>query len=506
MAQFNVTLTNGGAGVLAKCIGGKQLVFTKMSMGDGRYSGQSQDAAALVSVKANLTIAKITVKDGTATIRSVLQYKSVETGFTWREIGLFARDPDTQAEVLYAYGNAGEQGDYIPGSSEATLDEKIINIRAMISSAANVTAVIDESLVFATQQDLSAHEDNTNIHVTAEQKASWDAKETPEGAQAKADQAKADAEAASIPLTAKGQANGVASLDGTGKVPSAQLPAMDYDPAGSAATVQTNLDAHTGNTGNPHSVTAAQVGAVPTAEKGAAGGVATLDGNGKIVAAQMPDTGGSAEEVQAHLDEHIADTVKHVTAAERTNWNSKAAGNHTHTAAQVGARPEDWLPTAAEINAVPTSRTVNGKALSTNISLTAADVEAATSGHTHTAAQVGAVPTTRTVNGKALSANISLTAADVGAAAKSTKTTQNISTSWTGSTAPYTQSISISGVTATNIVEISLTSTATASQAKQYQMLNLQDGGQAAGSITLRAFGKKNTATIPINVIVRGDI
>ena len=314
MAQFNVTLTNGGAGVLAKCIGGKQLVFTKMSMGDGRYSGQSQDAAALVSVKANLTIAKITVKDGTATIRSVLQYKSVETGFTWREIGLFARDPDTQAEVLYAYGNAGEQGDYIPGSSEATLDEKIINIRAMISSAANVTAVIDESLVFATQQDLSAHEDNTNIHVTTEQKASWDAKETPEGAQAKADQAKADAEAASIPLTAKGQANGVASLDGTGKVPTAQLPAMNYDPAGSAGAVQTNLDGH------------------------------------------------------------IADTVKHITAAERTAWNSKAAGDHTHTAAQVGARPEDWLPTAAEINAVPTSRTVNGKALSADISLTAADV------------------------------------------------------------------------------------------------------------------------------------
>lgn len=264
MAQFNVTLTNGGAGVLAKCIGGKQLVFTKMSMGDGRYSGQSQDAAALVSVKANLTIAKITVKDGTATIRSVLQYKSVETGFTWREIGLFARDPDTQAEVLYAYGNAGEQGDYIPGSSEATLDEKIINIRAMISSAANVTAVIDESLVFATQQDLSAHEDNTNIHVTAEQKASWDAKETPEGAQAKADQAKADAEAASIPLTAKGQANGVASLDGTGKVPSAQLPAMNYDPAGSAAAVDAKLTAHSG------------------------------------------------------------DTVNHITAAERTTWNSKA--------------------------------------------------------------------------------------------------------------------------------------------------------------------------------------
>lgn len=36
-------------------------------------------------------------------------------------------------------------------------------------------------------------------------------------------------------------------------------------------------------------------------------------------------------------------------------------------------------------------------------------------GHTHSAASVGAVPTTRKVNGKALSADVSLTAADVGA-------------------------------------------------------------------------------------------
>lgn len=51
---------------------------------------------------------------------------------------------------------------------------------------------------------------------------------------------------------------------------------------------------------------------------------------------------------------------------------------------------------------VPTSRTVNGKALSANVTLAAADV--------------GAVPTSRTVNGKALSSNITLTASDVGAA------------------------------------------------------------------------------------------
>ena len=64
----------------------------------------------------------------------------------------------------------------------------------------------------------------------------------------------------------------------------------------------------------------------------------------------------------AALAAHEADGVKHVSAAERTAWNAKADGDHTHTAAQVGA--------------VPTTRKVNGKALSADITLTAGDVGA----------------------------------------------------------------------------------------------------------------------------------
>lgn len=60
-----------------------------------------------------------------------------------------------------------------------------------------------------------------------------------------------------------GKPNGVAGLDEGGKVPEGQLPAMNYDPAGSAAAVQANLEAHAGNRSNPHGVTAQQVGAFP---------------------------------------------------------------------------------------------------------------------------------------------------------------------------------------------------------------------------------------------------
>lgn len=89
---------------------------------------------------------------------------------------------------------------------------------------------------------------------------------------------------------------------------------------------------------------------------------------------------------------------------------------------------------------------------------------------------------------------------------KSTQTTSVISTLWVGSTAPYTQSMIINGVTEKSIIEISLPSDVNADQVEAYQALNLQDGGQDIDKITLRAFGEKNTIEIPINIVIRKDL
>lgn len=89
--------------------------------------------------------------------------------------------------------------------------------------------------------------------------------------------------------------------------------------------------------------------------------------------------------------------------------------------------PQSGDYTAAQVGAVPTNRTINGQALSANITLDAGDVgavpttrkvnnKALSADITLSAADVNAVPTTRTVNGKALSSNITLSASDVGAA------------------------------------------------------------------------------------------
>lgn len=98
--------------------------------------------------------------------------------------------------------------------------------------------------------------------------------------------------------------------------------------------------------------------------KGQPGGIATLDDGGKLV--QMP----TAEDVAA-----IPLSQKGIANGIAT-LNSSGKLAQMPTAADVGARPSTWMPTAENVGAVPTSRTVNGKALSGNITLSAADVGA----------------------------------------------------------------------------------------------------------------------------------
>lgn len=74
---------------------------------------------------------------------------------------------------------------------------------------------------------------------------------------------------------------------------------------------------------------------------------------------------------------------------------------------------------------------------------------------------------------------------------------------WNGGSAPYIQTIAIQEIKAASIVRISLPPSATAEHVKAFQSLNLQDGGQIDGSITLRAFGTKNTINVPVNVVIQ---
>ena len=153
------------------------------------------------------------------------------------------------------------------------------------------------------------------------------------------------------------------------------------------------IDAHIANKNNPHEVTATQVGA--------------------------------AESIHTHSTSDI------------TSGTLPIARGGTNATTASGA--------LSNLGGVPTTRTINSKALSSNITLNASDVGAAESNHTHSTSDItsgtlpiarggtnatsastalsnlGGVPTTRTINSKALSSDITLGVTDIGAASYEVK-------------------------------------------------------------------------------------
>ena len=116
------------------------------------------------------------------------------------------------------------------------------------------------------------------------------------------------------------------------------------------------------------------------------------------------------------------------------------------------------------------------------------------------------VPTTRKINSKPLSSDITLTASDVNAAARSTIVNSPLyADNWQGDSAPYTYTLAVTGVTANSNQEVLPALNITVEQLEALQSANIQDGGQASNTVTLKAYGDKPTIDLPIRVIKRGD-
>ena len=77
--------------------------------------------------------------------------------------------------------------------------------------------------------------------------------------------------------------------------------------------------------------------------------------------------------------------------------------------------------------------------------------------------------------------------------------------SWSGSSAPYTITLSINGVTTSNNVEILIPGSATNAQVEAWMAAGIVNGTQAANSVTLKAYGDKPSINIPIEAIIRND-
>ena len=167
MANPGMKLTSGGIEILAKGLTGKVINFTKVSYGDGDFDYNSEsvlDMTALKSWKMDLPIVGKVVEGGAALIKAQLINANLVTGFKAKEIGVFAEDPDTGEEILYAYRNAGDEYSFIPSGGGIV---KINTVKAYwveIGDAENVTFNIDWSFAYVSQADFQTHIDSEDAH------------------------------------------------------------------------------------------------------------------------------------------------------------------------------------------------------------------------------------------------------------------------------------------------------------------------------------------------------
>ena len=275
--MYGFIITTAGEGLLARASAGEGLTLTEVWVGKGAVesAGAAKALTALLDPVAKATSTTPAVAGGQ--ISMLVEYRNdmgggLEEGFTLSEFGVMAKVGEDAPTLLY-YAALGDRAQPVPPIAEG-LDVHRFPV------AVGVTGEVEVSLeypagVWATHEELE--EALAGIDLSGYIKA-----------------------------TEKGKPGGVATLGEDGKVPAGQLPAMNYDPAGSAEAVQKALTAHTGNKDNPHAVTAEQVGALASSG-GVMSGAISMSGH-KIANLAAPADSTDAANKQ-YVDEHAGARV-----------------------------------------------------------------------------------------------------------------------------------------------------------------------------------------------------
>ena len=159
MAYSTTYITTQGAILAAKTLQSKTISFSKFAIGSGEIADPSVEnikaLTGLVSSKLNFNITKIKRETDTqVTVRGLFKNTDAEESFYLRELGLFAIDPDTQQEILFAYINFGTEAEYI-NNSITEKKEHYYDMIITIDNANNVTITVDPSTVYINEQELN---------------------------------------------------------------------------------------------------------------------------------------------------------------------------------------------------------------------------------------------------------------------------------------------------------------------------------------------------------------
>ena len=179
MANYsNITLTKDGQAVLTQAIVSGTAQFTKVKTGSGVYAAGEvlSDKTDLKSIRQIIPITGVIKKDRTTVlIRCVITNDGITEEYPINELGLYAMNTETNKEVLFALVVASNPDYIIP--FEQTPMSITLELYISITDADNVTFSFElVEGIYATAEDLVAHEADTIKHVTSAERTAWNAK------------------------------------------------------------------------------------------------------------------------------------------------------------------------------------------------------------------------------------------------------------------------------------------------------------------------------------------
>ena len=171
MAQFpGLRLTQQGNQMIIRSTSGResdQLIVTKAILGDGNLTNSIEQLTSVVSAKLDVSLTNMSNgENGTRVFKFEFDNQRVNTGFYWREVGIYAKNGQSGEEKLIAYSNASGLTSYIPDKN-SPIPMQSLQIALAVGDSTNVAAQIDlgvsvsradvEALINTHKADITAH-------------------------------------------------------------------------------------------------------------------------------------------------------------------------------------------------------------------------------------------------------------------------------------------------------------------------------------------------------------
>lgn len=212
-------ITDNGRLLLGEVQMGAVFTPTRIVMGSGFLPAGTTTRTITDVVKTEQVLQinkKQMANDGTVVIGGVYSNEDVVTGFYFRELAIYAKavkeDGTEIPEVLYSYGNAGNNADYMPAYSTGQAVERQIDVVTYIGNDTQVDLTIDSG-IWATKKEVQELRDDVDEALekaTAAQNAADAAEDKADLAVEKAGAAQSTAQSAAEAAQAAGQAAGQA--------------------------------------------------------------------------------------------------------------------------------------------------------------------------------------------------------------------------------------------------------------------------------------------------------